>query len=284
MTLDLTTLPRPTIPFKLAVAMGMFPGMSFLDKYGSVRDMTQTNGGMIWKGGAAGGDYPWPLPGAADITHVVSTSSADAGKPVDINGLLPTGYEDDQVVLLDALDGTTPAPLTRPLYRSSRQQNDGAVDFVGDITLTNAAGDKVYSFIGSSNGFHDNQTQNAFHTIPLGYVGFLFRGEIGMSKTSGSLTGNEYASLCYRSRRVGKVFKNKKIAGLSLNGDSNYMDVREFADPIPALTDVCLHCFGLSETGQLGFFGTFDLLLVEEQILGAEYLEKLGQPTEMPEV
>ena len=122
-----------------------------------------------------------------------------------------------------------------------------------------------------------NQTLMALYTVPLGKVGFLFRGELG-----GSRSQNAGALQCaYYSRRVGKVFRIKKRVDITNQGTSIYQDERGFPDPVPALTDIRLTVESVS-ANNTGAFGTLCIMLVDEAILGNDYLTAIGQPEAMP--
>lgn len=80
--------------------------------------------------------------------------------------------------------------------------------------------------------------------------------------------------------RVGKVFKIKKAVSLISNGNSNYSDRRVFPDIIPALTDVKMNVETV--TDDMGIWGTYDMLIVDENKLSKVVLAAIGQPSEMP--
>lgn len=119
----------------------------------------------------------------------------------------------------------------------------------------------------------NNQTLMSIITIEKGKVGFLFRGEGGISRGGGV---SAEAILSYRSRRFGKVFKVKKRIAAVSQGSSNYQDVRSAPDIVPALTDIVLRVDEVSAS--LGLWGTLDLLLLDESLLKPEFLTLIGQP------
>jgi len=80
----------------------------------------------------------------------------------------------------------------------------------------------------------------------------------------------------YYSRRYGKVFRVKKSISLITAGTSVFQDERTFPDVIPALTDIKLTVEEVSDT--MGIWGTFDLLIVDEEQFSDEYLAAIGQP------
>ena len=98
----------------------------------------------------------------------------------------------------------------------------------------------------------NNQTLMALYTVPKGKVGFLMRGELGVSR---SQTSGE-AQCAYYSRRAGSQFTVKKRINLSNAGSSIYQDERSFPDIIPQFTDIKLTSESVS-SNNTGLFGTF---------------------------
>lgn len=261
--------------FEMAVNQGLVPGYSPLDKYGENPDIdTGTVPEDVWE---YGGEYNFDLPGTAPIVSIVSDNPADNQEIEIPTGLDINGEEAYQKV---QLNGTTRVALDIPLWRFNRGSNDA--DIGGDLAGT------VYVYTGVGNvpapseirGIIDNgnnQTLMAITTIPLGKVGYLYRGEIGGSRSqnSGTVQG------AYYSRRVGKVFKIKKRVDTTNQGNSYYQDKRSFPDVIPALTDIKLRVESVS-ANDTGVFGTLDIMLVDEEELAPEFLASINQPTEMP--
>ncbi len=121
-----------------------------------------------------------------------------------------------------------------------------------------------------------NQTQMAMYTVPLGKVAFLYRGEAGMFYEGGVSAGTQHANMLYQSRRKGEgVFKVKKRFSLMTPGDSNYEDRRVFPDVIPSGVDLKLTASSVSE--DMGVWGTFDLMIVDEGEFPDAFLQAIGQ-------
>ena len=260
-------------PFVLAVQQGRVPGYSVVDKFGENPDVDTGAPEDIWE---YGGLYPYDPINTAPIISIVSDNPLDT-QVISIIGLDIDGNEVSQNI---TLTGTTRVILTTPLWRVYRMSNEGddGDNINGTIYCYTGTGNtpapaEIRAIIDNGN----NQTLMALYTIPLGYVGYLFKGEFGGSRavSSGS------AQNAYYSRRVGKVFKIKKRVDVAFTGSSNYVDVRSFPDPIPALTDVKLRAESVT-ANRTGLFGAFDILLVENAQLDPAYLTAIGQPTEMP--
>ncbi len=161
-------------------------------------------------------------------------------------------------------------------------QNEGSNDLVGmiychtDVTSGIPADENVRAII---DGNH-NQTLMTIYTIPRGKVGFLYRGELGVELEGNAASLSEYAHCHYESRRLHKVFKVKKAVTIMVGGNAIYQDKRSFPDVIPAMTDIKLRCMEVTQT--MGLWGTFDILLVDEDKLSSAYLTAIGQPTGGP--
>ena len=254
--------------FKLEVSKGNVPFHSIVDKFGEnpVVD-TGSTPEDIWEGG---GLYTYDTDGTAPIVSLISDDAADT-QDIMITGLDINGIEVEQTI---TLNGTTRVVLTTPLWRCYRLQNDGSVNIAGQVYCYVGTGG-VPSLADTRAIINDgnNQTLMSIYTIPVGKVGFLFRGELGSSR---STTSGE-ARCAYYSRRFGKVFKIKKRVNLSNSGSSIYQDDRSFPDVIPSRTDIRLTVEDVSANGT-GVFGTFDILLIDEGQFSASYLQAIGQP------
>lgn len=253
--------------FELKVSQRLIPHHSIIDKFGENPEIdTGTFPEDIWE---AGGLYNYDADGTAPIVSLVSDNIADT-EPITITGLDIDGNEVEQTI---TLTGTTRVALTTPLWRVHIMENVGTTNLVGT----------VYCYVGTGgvpllantraiidNG--NNRTLMALYTIPKGKIGFLYRGELGASR---SVTAGE-ARCAYFSRRFGSVFTIKKRVNLSNAGTSIYKDARSFPDIVPALTDIKLSIESVSANG-MGVFGTFDILLIDQEIFADWLLAALGQ-------
>ncbi len=256
----------------LAVSMGKMPGYRTVDKFGENPDIdTGTDPEDIWEGG---GVYQYDATGTAPIVSLASDSVADT-MDIMVQGLDIDGEEVTQTL---TLTGTTRVALTTPLWRVYRMANEGVegedIDgtvfcYTGTGSVPSIGDPEVRAIIDDGN----NQTLMALYTIPKGEVGFLFRGEIGMSR--GQVAG--YARCAYYSRRFGKVFRIKKRVDLANSGTSQYQDARSFPDVIPSLTDIKIRAEQVS-ANNTGVYATFDILLVDESLFTDAYLQAIGQP------
>ena len=255
-------------PFNLKVNQGLVPGHTNIDKFGENPDIdTGTVPEDIWE---LGGLYIYDADNTAPIVSLISDNAADT-MDIEVQGLDINGNLTVQTL---TLTGTTRVALTTPLWRVFRMTNIGTVDMTGT----------VYCYIGTGgvptaantraiidNG--NNQTLMAIYTIPNGHVGFLCRGELGMSRSASSGA----AQAAYYSRRFGSVFTVKKRVDITNQGSSIYQDLRPFPDVIPGKTDIRLTVEDVS-ANNTGVFGTFDILLIDESEFPDSYLVSIGQP------
>jgi len=261
---------RTSRSFELAVSMGQIPGYSSLDKFGENPDIdTGSAPEDIWEGSTA---YLYDADGTAPIVSLISDDAANT-MDILVYGLDINGVEVEQTI---TLDGETRVALDTPLWRVYRMENVGTVDIAVDSLVYCYVGTGGIPAIGGTRALinnGNNQSLMALYTIPKGKVGFLYKGELGMSRAQ---TSGE-ARCAYYSRRLGKVFKVKKRVNITNQGSSIFQDYRSFPDPIPSLTDIRLSVESVS-ANSMGVFGTFDILLVDETLIPDSYLIAIGQP------
>lgn len=264
----------------LAVSMGQAPGYSVVNKYGINPEITTISDPEdVWQ---FGGSYPYDADNTAPILYVSSSSSADVGQIINIQGLDIDGNFISQDV---TLTGQTNVLLDTPLWRVFRMQNnaditgqnEGIIYVHTDIAPTAGVplAANVRSIIsGSAAGEEPNQTLMAIFTIPLRKVAFLYKREVGVELDGNAAALAEYAHCHYEQRSFGKLFKVKKA--VTVFTANIYQDELPFPSPISALTDLRLRVIRVTQT--MGMWGTFDLLLVDEDKFSDEYLQSIGQP------
>lgn len=256
------------IPFELRVSLGLEPGMSIVDKFGSNPDVdTTTTPAYLWP---LQSNYSWGND-LGEPLYMSSSSAADT-QDVELSTLVTPdgGTTWNPETLSGTLAGQTKTlvPTTYDVTRAFRGESeaDFGGDFAGDIyfyydtTVTGGVPDdldKVLVYIPA--GEAKNQSKQLMFTIPSGSWGFLFRGEAGITR-GGSSNECEFA---YISRRKGKVFKEKKDFGTTNQGGPFYTDLRPFQDIIPPQTDLAIRAnvVGANDTP---VWGTFHILLIEQ--------------------
>ena len=257
--------------FFLKVNQGLVPGHSVVDKFGVNKALTpSTDPEDLWE---FGGLYNYDADGTAPIVSIVSDSASDT-EPIEIQGLDIDGNLVTQTI---TLNGTTSVALTTALWRCFRMGNVGSNYLLGTVyvyagTSPVPANADVRAIIDAEHG----QTLMALYTIPKGKVAFLYRGELGVGLEGNSASLAEYAHCHYESRRFGKTFRVKKAITCMVGGNAVYQDKRSFPDIVPSLTDIKLKI--IEVTQNMGMWGTFDLLLIDEDLFPTEYLVAIGQP------
>ena len=262
-------VPLDIMGFELGINMGLYNGYSIIDKFGVNLLITEASDPEdIWEGG---GLYPYDPVGTAPIVSIISTL-ADI-QPIEIQGLDINGEFVKQTIILT---GNTRKALTIPLWRIFRMENEGDTNITGIVyCYVGAGGTPVLADQRAIITGSNNQTLMALYTIPKGKVGFLYRGEFGAEYSSTPAASNNFIRCSYQSRRIGKIFKVKKVVTLLTAANSSYIDKRSFPDIIPSLTDIKLNVMEVSENS--GIWGTFDILLVDEDKFSLEYLQSIGQ-------
>lgn len=268
--LESGSTPIITESFELAVMKGQVPGHSTVDKFGENPEIdTGTVPEDVWE---YGGEYIYDATGTDPIASIVSDSALDT-QDIEITG---QDINRNEVVQTITITGTTRKALDYPLWRVYRMANvaNEGNDVNGTIYCYTGTGNvpapaEIRAIIDDGN----NQTLMALYTIPLGKVGFLYRGEFSMSRsrTSGAV------QCAYYSRRLGKVFRVKKRVDITNQGTSTYQDRRSFPDVIPSGSDIKLRVEGVSANNS-GVSATFDIMLIDEDLFSNEYLQKIEQP------
>lgn len=257
------------------VSEGKVPGHSTLDKFGANLAVTVAGGKAdIWE---EGGLYVYDADGTAPIQYL-STSDVGNNQPIAVFGLDIDGYEVVQIV---TANGQNNVSLTTPLWRCYRAINIGTTDIVGKAYVHTdpvpSAGIPLTVNIRASIDGDSNQTLMALYTVPKGKVGFLYRGELGVALSGNVSSLSEYATLKYKSRRLGSVFTVKKLVTCMVGGGSAiYQDPRSFPDIVPGMTDIQLRVD--SVTQDMGLWGAFDMLLIDEHLIPEKVLIDIGQP------
>lgn len=261
--------------FILSVMMGEVEGFSVVDKFGANSMVsTSTNPEDVVE---QGGLQTYAAVGTAPIAYVSSSEVANT-QTVSVLGLDIDGSKVEQEV---TLDGQNIVSLTTPLFRADRVSNSGSPsEFTGDVyvhsdpTPTNGVPTTVSIAVMMSSAHQ--QSLKAAYTIPKGYVGFLYRGELGLEVSGNAAVVADYCRFLYKSRRYGKVFTTKKRVSVMVSQGA-YQDQRSFQDILPALTDIRISAYEVSV--EMGVWAAFDILLVDETLLSPVFLAAIGQPS-----
>jgi len=270
-----------TAPFGMAINLGLAPGYEVVQKFAVNTSISAASApeDVIEQGGLIQYDDR----GTAPIKYLSSSSAADVGLPIDIQGLDIDGNKITETLISN---GQNVVELITPLWRAYRMHNDsaddagGGADVLGIMYLhtdaTPTAG--VPALVDTRLIINGSKNQTFFggFTIPKGKVGMLFRGEAGIELEGSAFVGIDYAHVHYKVRLYGKRFRVRKAFNLITAASSNYNDERTFPDALPALTDV--HVTVDEVTTTMGCWTAFDILLVDENKCSKSWLKQIEQP------
>ena len=155
--------------FYLEVSKGNIPGHSSVNKFGTNTDIADGTEEIVWSPSHA---YTWST--TADITDIVSSSTSDNGKTIEVQGLDANW---DLVVQEKALGtpATTSVTLDTPLIRCFRMRVNDAATNVGNVqcgvgaTTTSFTTANLRAQVDAARG----QTLMAMYTIPNGKTGYF---------------------------------------------------------------------------------------------------------------
>jgi hypothetical protein len=150
----------------LKVPMGVYPGVSAVNKFGENPTLASGATEDIWDGSAL-----YVFPATALMTKLSQTTNQVAmkGETVQIEGLDANFVAVSQSVTLNASNTTTPVVLATPLIRVNRMYVTSAIVTDQAIRLHNDAESQDYSVILAGN----NQTLQAIYTVPAGKKAFM---------------------------------------------------------------------------------------------------------------
>lgn len=259
---------KSNMPFELRVSLGMEEGMSIVDKFGSNPDVsTGSVPEDMWE---LGGNYGW----GSDVGEVAYFSSSDNADTQLIEFTVLTVDSEDnwnEEIFEQSIVGQVKTqllpPSGNPVVRFHRMENNAPFgnDVAGTIytyfndTVLLGVPQTQSKILGAIiNG--SNQTKQLIYTIPSKMWGFLWRGEAGTTKSSGT----DEMDFKYRSRRLGQCFKEKKDFGVMTTGSNNYSDLRPFPDIIPPKTDITIRVANVSGNNMSGW-GSFHILLISDE-------------------
>jgi hypothetical protein len=240
----------------LAVAMGLIPGTSSMNKFGENPEVaTGTDPEDIWD---YGGLYTFST--TADIDQV---SSSDDGDTQDVT-FIGLGDDWSEVTQIVTLTGQTPATLDTPLRRIYRGYNSNATDFVGDIYVTTngatlssgvpTVANTVRCMIRGAN----NQTLMCIYTVPAGKTAYFMSGYVAMSGTGVQAESSKFS---WNARPFGGVFQVKSKLSCVTTGGSTWFYHYGVPVALPEKTDVKIT--SLEVTATMPVSGGFDLILVD---------------------
>lgn len=251
--------------FLIDVAKGLVKGHTVMHKFAENPEIGLGQTEDLWD---FGGDYTWSA--GVDITHI-SSGHADDDQDVQVLGLGADWSIVDQTA---TLDGQNKVELDTPLRRAFRMQNRGTTDLQGvvycyeDDTVTAGVPDtdsKVRAVIVVGN----NKTLMSMFTVPADVTGFCLQFRVGITRGGGA-TGISRGVT--KVRPFEGVFTTEDIFNMNSAGTSTV--VAPFLIPlaIPQKSDLKVRVDSNANGVAIG--GTYDLLLIENEYLPAEFLAR----------
>lgn len=213
-------------------------------KFG-VNDSVQNVEETVWE---YGGIYTYPTT-AVVMTVTSSAGATDNGCEIAINGL-DENYNEVTEVL--TLSGAGTATTTTTFIRVFRGYVAGSQDTTGNITIGNGA--NVYSYVNS-----DNQTLQAFYTIPAGYTARLLQTD----HTINTEQNNKFGQIRIIVRRPNGVFRTQESFTID-NGSIS----RVYSTPIyiPEKSDIEVRAIASGANAFLHISSTMELGLTSTAV------------------
>ena len=213
-------------------------------KFG-VNDAVQNVEETVWE---YGGIYTYPASAVA-MTVTSSAGATDNGCEIAVSGLDENYNEVTQIV---TLAGAGTATTTTTFIRVFRGYVAGSQDTTGNVTIGN--GGNVYSYINA-----DNQTLQAFYTVPAGYTAQLLQTDHTVSTEQ----NNKFGQIRIITRRPNGVFRTQESFTID-NGSISRM----YSTPIifPEKTDIEIRAIASGLNADLHISSTIELGLTSTAV------------------
>ena len=213
-------------------------------KFG-VNDSVQNVEQTVWE---YGGIYTYPTT-AVVMTITSSAGATDNGCEIAVSGL-DENYNEVTEVL--TLSGAGTATTTTTFIRVFRGYVAGSQDTTGNITIGNGA--NVYSYVNA-----DNQTLQAFYTIPAGYTAQLLQTDHTISTEQ----NNKFGQIRIIVRRPNGVFRTQESFTID-NGSIS----RVYSTPIyiPEKSDIEVRAIASGSNAFLHISSTLELGLTSTAV------------------
>jgi len=213
-------------------------------KFG-VQDAVQNVEQTVWE---YGGIYTYPTT-AVVMTVTSSAGATDNGCEIAVNGL-DENYNEVTEVL--TLSGAGTATTTTTFIRVFRGYVAGSQDTTGNVIIGNGA--NVYSYVNS-----DNQTLQAFYTIPAGYTARLLQTDHTISTEQ----NNKFGQIRIIVRRPNGVFRTQESFTID-NGSIS----RVYSTPIyiPEKSDIEVRAIASGANAFLHISSTLELGLTSTAV------------------
>lgn len=168
-----------TVDPEIALARGLFTGISVVNKFGRIPSINSGTGLSVdcWGGASTYTGFP----ASAQLAQVLSSDANDTAAGSGARTIVITGLDADYNIINETitLSGTTPVNSTQQFLRvhTARIATSGGATAnanfnAGTITVRQAT-TTTNVFLSMQPGF--NQTQCSAYTVPAGYTGYVKR-------------------------------------------------------------------------------------------------------------
>lgn len=241
-------------PFELQVARGQVGWHRIVHVWGYNPDI-DTSEETVWPDGG-----PTPVPGAATVMKVSSSSTADAAAGTGARTIVIQGLDANHAEISETvtLNGQTAVNTTKLFLHinyiyvatvGSGGKNAGLI-YVGDGVVTLGVPATIYGIVNT--GF--NASTTAFYTVPAGYTAFIYQGSISSGQSGGSTEITGYLI----TRDANNVARVAAVATLN-NGQANY----DFSLPIRIEEKTSVEARAIGAAPNNVVTANFQLLLVK---------------------
>lgn len=192
------------IPFDISVSQGKVTGYQALYRSAYSNNITTTRSVIR----AAGGTYVFPS--SATLMTVSSSSTADVGQAVLIEGLNGSYVEQSEVVVLN---GQTGVSTTKSYFRLNKitiitdSPNTVGNVYVGTGTVTAGIPATIYGYCAAA----DRTSQSTIYTVPANKTYIVTNGSISSGTTA---SGSKYITAYFMSR-VNSVLYTTSTIGVT---------------------------------------------------------------------
>jgi len=237
----------------LKIALGVYPGVASVNKYGRNRAVTSGGAEEISSLSAAA-----VRPATALMTTISQTTDqvASRGKTVRVIGLDANFDVVNQTALLNATDTTTKVTLGTALQRVNSFSMESSVAIDSTVRLHNTAENQDYAIILVG----DDEAHQAFYTVPSGKTAYMTN-----YWAIKNLGGGEPTDLDILLKVVNNAspYIVHTVDGFGLDPDGGIDFKREFKPykAFVAQSDIILEAVTVGAAADVS--GGFDLILVD---------------------
>jgi len=240
----------------LLIAMGVWAGVSHINKFGRNPSIASGASEDVWDGSAT-----YVFPATALMTRLSQTTNQAAllGETIEIQGLDANWEASTEQINLDGVNTTTAVVLVTPLIRVNRMEIQSSVVADSTVRLHNTAENQDYAVIVAGN----QQTSMAVYTVPLGKTAYMENYYATVNPGGGAPTTMDI-KLWTKDNGNGYAKKLKHEVGLDLDANNHILQDFHPYKKFTEKTDIFLEATTVGATADVS--GGFDLILVDTDL------------------